>query len=197
MAGRVKADCGANSIEHPYALYGAPPALVARNHLATRHRSRPSNRSTSPPESRCSSRDARPTARSRRAVPTRAASNPPLRPTVPPQELPVRHVANQTDRRAAVYHSRIVPARVGASEKIRATPGLCPDYWPLPITPAPKLTEPPRTVTQPHRLRKKRNRSLRLFTPDVHQVGRLRWPQETDEYRDGNRCQLGGSSSGA
>ena len=26
---------------------------------------------------------------------------------------------------------------------------------------------------------------------------RLRWPQENDEYRDGNRCQLGGSSSGA
>jgi hypothetical protein len=25
-------------------------------------------------------------------------------------------------------HNRIVPARVGASENIKATPGLCPDY---------------------------------------------------------------------
>jgi hypothetical protein len=91
-----------------------------------------------------------------------------------------RHVADQTDRRAAVYHNRIVPAWVGASEIIRATPGLCPDYWPLPITPVPIPGHHDRTAadgTQPHCLRKKRNRSLRLFPPDPSVPARGRLPE--------------------
>jgi transposase len=49
---------------------------------------------------------------------------------MPQTELPARHATGPTDRRAAACHHRIVPARVGASEKIKAAPGLCPDYDP-------------------------------------------------------------------
>jgi hypothetical protein len=46
--------------------------------------------------------------------------------SIPQTELAARHAISRKDWRVAACHNRIVPARVGASEKIKATPGYAP-----------------------------------------------------------------------